>query len=270
MNMEQNEVVSFVTWPYWLAIGLLVVLALFLGWKYYQECKKSKTSLPCEVEDENIRLKEKLQKALENTATLYDWAKEHKSLVAEMERVFQAPTSTEKINKLHEALANAHTWPRSLNEDQGMNHLEAMFNEMKIKLGKAEVALERIKKLQEQIDKFYAVLYVDDEIIDNVRDLTVRSELLALSTMMIDVLQSVDNINYIEGHQGINLKILNSEMTESEAEMKAEEVTAKNSQTPRWAQVFQSSLSGCIRDGVVVRHVDSRLFFLNGYKFRFN
>ena len=249
-------------------IKLIIALA-WLAWQYRKVTRseiKQKTKefkggdkiakLKAQLK-ENEKTFDKLIPVVERFATLRDG----------MAVVAEKPTAKERLEALHNLLEKAKVWDKNITDNQGLTLLGKVLNEAESLTEDAEQFMPVVMLLQRKIQQFYGHLRIVD--LDEVSERQIRTDFLALSMMMIDVMESISNPNYIEALQGINLKLLKEEITLEEATGLTSPVTFLDVETPVWAQKLFKSIEKWAgsKDEPLI---ENRPYLLNGLRFEFN
>ena len=179
----------------------------------------------------------------------------------------EKPTAKERLEALHNLLEKAKVWDKNITDNQGLTLLGKVLNEAESLTEDAEQFMPVVMLLQRKIQQFYGHLRIVD--LDEVSERQIRTDFLALSMMMIDVMESISNPNYIEALQGINLKLLKEEITLEEATGLTSPVTFLDVETPVWAQKLFKSIEKWAgsKDEPLI---ENRPYLLNGLRFEFN
>ena len=183
--------------------------------------------------------------------------------------VAKASSPSNKLKNLHQLMEDQHVWQKKYDNKEGQALLNDVFKDAEALLEDAEVLLKAkpvIKSLQSRIDHFMGelnVLGMGEEY-----ETKIRTDLLGLSFMMMDVIESINNSNFIPSHQGINLQLLMEEITSEEASQMAQPVTDDERETSQWPRMLHKCLTkwaGTARQPLV----EQKTLLLNGYKFEF-
>lgn len=249
--------------PYMVIILVLCVGLILVLWKYMQ-LKKEMATLSADMDEiQKIKAHEKENDELfkkMNTAV-----SQFIELRKGMDDVANESTALKKLEGLHTKMEELHVWQKTHSDADGVRLLAKVFNDAEVMVGIAEQSLPVIKQLQNKITNFYEELRINFP--DDDYERTVRTHFLELSVMMMDVVQSINNVNYTSDHQGINVKLLMEEITPEEAVNSAKPVTNLDMETSKWAQVFQKCISKWSGndDNPLI---DDKPFLLNGYRFK--
>ena len=261
-------------WIYIIIVFLILALAAltFLYW-----CQRLRIAALAPLASKN----DELQTAIGNYEKAFTKVKGAAQSFIDMRdgmrKVAACSTALQKLEALH-ALLEQVLLPKGAQEgeqgtaekkaakDEGLKLLNMVFNEAETKLEIAEDAMPIIKKLQNRIVNFQGELNMFG--MGDVQEQKIRTDFLDLTFMMMDILDSINNSNYLPSHQGINLRLLTEETTEDQAYEEASAVTDDDRVTPQWARTMHHCLAEWA--GTEQRPlIRQKPYLLNGYKFEF-
>lgn len=254
-------------WLSWLVIFILSVTLIFVAWKYWQG--KSALSAFSEAKREIEKLTAENKQFNDSFSNLKPAVEKLLKLRDGLLEVNKATDRIEKVRQLHQLMTETKTWPKGLGEEGGKRLLDNIFTNIERGELKQQKALRIVNGLETQIESFYEELK-KNETLDNLREAELRSQLLTLTMVMMDNIQSVACLNYVPEAQGINVKLLNNEISLSEAQSLARIATQLDEETPKWAQNLYSALIGWGNESRPFLDKDHGPYILNGYKFLFN
>ena len=247
-------------WPFIVVIFLLAAALAWFVWKYWEQ-KQNTTKYKNPISDSNVRdLKTQLKKNEEVFNKLSPVVEHFLILRNGISGLAKKATATERVKSLHLLMEQAKVWDKNLSDEEGKTLLNSLFDEV-------EQATNNIQLLQNKIQSLYGKLRIYD--LDEDTECEIRSDYLQLSMMMMDALESVFNPNYRKKCQGINVQLLNDEITFEDAKAMADLVTYLDTETPKWAQRLHKSLekwAGTHERPLIDR---TRPYLLNGYQFEF-
>jgi hypothetical protein len=258
--MEQIEIIQGISW---LLVLLLVAALAFLAWKNMQLKKELAAGIPARNELDALRQENAAQK---QDVANYKQAEQKMQIFVKMVLDLRnGLADAEKKNKpleqlqsVQQLLKNAKMWPKSMGDEAGSEMIDNIFSNISRSLTRSEQSMDTVRRLQKRIGAFYGSLNVGGAI-DNAREQKIRTDLLCLCATIIDAVESIENGNFVEKHQGLNLKVLKEEMTLVAAASKATPVTMLDNETPKWAQTLHFALAKWLSD------IDDQPLLLNGY-----
>ena len=267
--MNNQIVESTPIWPYILIITILILVLAWFVWQYWV----LKQSMVPEKEKElasNNKVQKLREQLKENEIAfnkLNPIVERYVTLREGMDEVAAKPTVRERLEALHTLMEQAKVWDKKYTEEDGLTLLGQIFNEAEALTEEAQEAMPTIKLIQRKIQQFYGVLRIVD--LDEATERQIRSNFLELAMMMMDVLESINNPNYIEALQGINIKLLKEQISIDEAVGMTSPVTYLDIETSPWAQKLLKSIgkwAGTIQQPLI----EQRPYLLNGMRFEFN
>lgn len=235
-------------------IAVLVICSIFLLYLYVAS-KRVVNKLKEEVN----KLKEKVLRYENEEEEINGWINNIKgtlTLFKELKKaVAELSDSDFNLDSLINLMSN-HLWLQSKSIDK----LRLAFEKAKTLKDNAD----KIELLQRRINGFYGDL--NEHLMGQNSETRIRTEYLELTLMMIDVIDSIDNPNFVDSLQGNNVKLLTKEITSDEAYEKATEATFDDRQTPQWARNLKKCLFEWSRnDGEYL--IENKSYLLKGYKF---
>ena len=251
---------------------VIIILIISLSWLSWQYMKLRRAIFTEEGKEpagnaKNSELEAQLKERDDAFKVLNPVVKRFIILLDGISDVAEKPTAKDRLEALHKLLETAKVWDKNLKESDGIIQLGKVLNEATSLTEKAEQFMPVIKLLQGKIQQFYGQLRIVE--LDESTKRQIRSDFLSLSMMMIDVLESIDNLNYIEEHQGINVRLLKAELTPEEALSMTSPVTYLDIETSLWAQKLYKSIEkwAGTKDEPLI---EERPYLLNGMRFEFN
>lgn len=265
--MDNQSIETILFWPFVIVIILLIIALAWLVWRYRKVTQGEIKQKTKELKGIIAKLKVQLKENEESFKTLVPVVERFATLRDGMAVVAEKPTAKERLEALHELLEKAKVWDKNMTDNQGQTFLCTVLNKAESLTEDAEQFFPVVMLLQRKIQQFYGnlrTLYLDE-----VSERKIRTDFLELSMMMIDVMESIRNPNYIEALQGINLKLLKEEITLNEATCLTSLVTSLDSETPGWAQNLFKSIEKWAgsKDEPLI---ENRPYLLNGFRFEFN
>lgn len=265
-----NQVIE--STPIWPFVLVIVILTLFLAWFVWQYWMlKQNNALRKEKEPEDNKIVQRLKEQLKGNEIAFNKlnpvVQRYLTLREGMGDVAAKSTVREKLEALHTLMEQTIVWDKKDTEIDGQSLLGQIFNEAEILTEEAQEAMPTIKLIQRKIQQFYGLLRLVD--LDEATERQIRSDFLELSMMMMDILESINNPNYIEALQGINVKLLKELITKDEAIGMTSPVTYLDIETSPWAQKLFKSIgkwAGTIQQPLI----EQRPYLLNGMRFEFN
>lgn len=234
----------------------LTIIAIF-----YSRLRVKFESLSTKVIECN-ELNNKISQYEEAFVKVKDAAQSYLNLRQGMETVANENSTLDKLRRLRALLDEHHILQKKNEDEEGKNLSKTIFD-------KAEYLLESlqiIKLLQSRIAYFHGELYTSG--LGEKSEMKIRTDFIDLAFMMMDVIDSIDNSNYIPKHQGINLLLLKEEITIEEASQMAQPVTDDDRVTSQWPRTLHKCLTkwaGTTRRPLI----EQKTYLLNGYKFEF-
>lgn len=263
--MDNHIVESTPTWPFILVIVLLVMTLAWFVWNFWQLKKSQKSSM------NNAQKILKLQKILKENDKAFEKLNpivEHSLILRDgMDDVAAKPTTKERLEALHALMEKAVVWGEKRPIEDGKKLLKTVFKDAEKVIDEAEEAMSVIRLLQQKIQQFYSLLRTVD--LDEATECQIRTDFLALSMMMMDVLQSICSPFSNSEEQGVNVKLLKEQITLEDAVKKTNPVTFLDIETSPWAQKLFKSLekwAGPSSHPLIER----RPYLLRGLRMEFN
>ena len=247
-------------WPFIVVIFLLAAALAWFVWKYWELKQNTTNDKSPRSNSSEHELRAQLRKNEEVFNKLSPVVEHFLILRNGMSGLVKKATATERVNCLHLLMEQAKVWDKNLSDEEGKALLNSLFVEV-------EQATNIIQLLQKKIESLYSKLRIYD--LDEDTECEIRSDYLQLSMMMMDTLESVFNPNFRKKCQGINVQLLNDEITIEDANAMANLVTYLDIETPKWAQRLHKSLekwAGTHEQPLIDR---TRQYLLNGYRFEF-
>jgi len=267
--MGNQSVETISVWPFVVVIIILIIALVWLAWQYRKVTRSEIKQKTKELKggDKIAKLKAQLKENEKTFDKLIPVVERFATLRDGMAVVAEKPTAKERLEALHNLLEKAKVWDKNITDNQGLTLLGKVLNEAESLTEDAEQFMPVVMLLQRKIQQFYGHLRIVD--LDEVSERQIRTDFLALSMMMIDVMESISNPNYIEALQGINLKLLKEEITLEEATGLTSPVTFLDVETPVWAQKLFKSIEKWAgsKDEPLI---ENRPYLLNGLRFEFN
>jgi len=262
-----NQVIeSTPIWPFLIAIVILTAALVWFAWQFWM-LKQNKVSEKKEESPSGKNsvqeLKEQLKANEKAFIKLNPIVERYVNLRDGMDDVVKKATVKERLEALHKLMEKAEVWDKKYNYQDGLTLLGKLFNEAEI-LTQAE---SRIKLIQRKIQQFYGQLRIID--LDEEAECQIRSDFLELSMMMMDVLESINNANYNEALQGLNVQLLEEQITHDEAVTLSAPITNLDIETSLWARKLFKSIekwAGTPQKPLI----EQRSYLLNGMRFEFN
>lgn len=263
--MENQIIETTPVWPFLLVIIILAIALAWFAWRYW--ILRQETPLPKEKEPiGNVKI-QKLKDQLKEYETVFNKlnpiVERFVTLRDGMKNIAEKQSAQEKIESLHYLMETVKLWDKELSDKDGKELLNSIFD-ISEELTSAE---DTIDCLHKQIQRFYGQLRIVD--LDEFTERQIRSDFLELSMMMMDVLESINNPNYIEAHQGVNVKLLKEQISFNEAVSMTSPVTYLDIETSPWAQKLFKSIekwAGTSQQPLI----EQRPYLLNGMRFEFN
>ena len=248
---------------------VIVLLILFFAAGYILGNRKSAEDQPDSKEKDEIAvLKAQLEEQEKIFEKLNPVVDRFLILRDGITNAAEKTTAKERLETLHNLLISAKVWSKNITEKQGLDDLGMVFDDAEKLTDDAERFMPIVKLLQGKIRKFYAQLRTIE--LDMEGERRIRTDYLTLSLMIVDALESIDNPNYIENHQGVNVKLLKGEIDVDEAVKNTSPITYLDIETSQWAQKLCRSLDKWANSSDKAPLIDDRPYFLNGYRFEFN
>lgn len=156
--------------------------------------------------------------------------KEHHDLIALISSFNERPSMTEQIDDLEQFIGNLHR-----------------FSDVKVakffaRIRKSEKAFELVKMLQRNVTiPFFNQMQSQDV----VSDTDVKENIAAIidaAMKMMDVIESLDYVNYRNQEQSINVRLVKGEINRDKAIELAKIMTKLSDETPAWARTIKTSV----------------------------
>lgn len=262
--MENPIVESTPIWPFVWALIIFAVALAWFAWQYWMLRKKTCHQDEEKPADVGIKsLKEKLKEYEKIFNKLNPVVERYVSLRDGIQGVVAIPRALDKLIALQELMVQAKLWDKKLTKEEGEKQLDHIFLDAK-EFASAE---ETILCIHKKIDQFYGQLRIVD--LDEATERKIRSDFLELAMLMMDVLESIKNPNYIEDHQGVNVRLLKEKISLDEAIAMTSPVTYLNIETSSWAQKLFKSIEKWAGSSLHPQ-IEQRPYMLNGLRFEFN
>lgn len=264
--MNNPVVDSTPIWPFVCVIFIMIVALAWLAWKYWKLtkcCSSQKEEKPTENNAQVKNLRKQLEENEKSFNKLIPIVERYVALRDGMIKIAEKLSSKEKLESLKALLIKAKLWDKTLLDEDGERLIEDIFRVA----DEFATAESTIKSVQKRIQQFYGLLRTID--LDEASERQIRSDFLELSMLMIDVLESINNPNYNEGTQGVNVKLLKGEISLDDAIAMTSPVTFLDIETSPWAQKLYKSIEKWAVNGQQ-EMVEPRHYLLNGQRFEFN
>lgn len=217
---------------YYLLIFVLLLGCIVLGICCYRLSQKLKcpNGKIVELESKLEAYKEEISHLDTVLSEFRNIVKEHHDLIATVPSFNEESSISEQIDELEQFIENLHC-----------------ISDVKVakffaRIRKSEKAFELVKLLQRNVTiPFFNQMQSQDV----VSDTDVKENIAAIidvAMKMLDVTESLDNVNYRSQEQSINVQLVKGEINRDKAIELAKIMTNISDETPTWARTIKTSV----------------------------